>query len=159
MTMSSPTTPLPYRPCAGMMVINKENNVFVGRRLDMVSQYWQMPQGGIDPGELPLEAAHRELLEEIGTQNVELLHSLKEWIEYDLPADLVGKVWKGKYRGQKQKWFLFRFLGEDADINIATKHAEFAEWKWSPPKNLIGEIVPFKRDIYETIVTEFTPFF
>ncbi|MEH6545509.1 MAG: RNA pyrophosphohydrolase [Sneathiella sp.] len=159
MTISGPTTPLPYRRCAGMMVINKENNVFVGRRLDMVSEYWQMPQGGIDPGELPLEAAHRELLEEIGTQNVELLHSLKEWIEYDLPADLVGKVWKGKYRGQKQKWFLFRFLGEDGDINIATKHAEFVEWKWSPPKNLVGEIVPFKRDIYETIVTKFTPFF
>lgn len=159
MTIANSGNQLPYRPCAGMMVINKDNEVFVGRRLDMVSHYWQMPQGGIDAGELALEAAHRELLEEIGTQKVELLHSLKEWIEYDLPADLIGKVWKGKYRGQKQKWFLFRFLGEDSDINIATKHAEFAEWKWSSRENLISEIVPFKRDIYETIVAEFSPFF
>jgi putative (di)nucleoside polyphosphate hydrolase len=159
MTAASTSSHLPYRSCAGMMVINKDNNVFVGRRLDMVSQFWQMPQGGIDPGELPLEAAHRELLEEIGTQNVELLHSLEEWVKYDLPPDLIGKVWKGKYKGQQQKWFLFRFLGEDADINIVTEHAEFAEWKWSHPKNLAAEIVPFKRDIYETIVTKFSPFF
>ncbi|USG61689.1 RNA pyrophosphohydrolase [Sneathiella marina] len=159
MTTANTASQLPYRPCAGMMVINKHNHVFVGRRIDMVSQYWQMPQGGIDPGEQPLDAALRELMEEIGTQQVELLHSLQEWIEYDLPEDLVGKVWKGKYRGQKQKWFLFRFLGENSDINIATKHAEFAEWKWSPPENLVSEIVPFKRDIYETIVTKFSPFF
>ena len=159
MTIKDRAALLPYRPCAGMMVINSENNVFVGRRLDMVSEFWQMPQGGIDPGETPIDAAQRELLEEIGTQNVELLHSLEEWINYDLPEDLIGKVWKGKYRGQKQKWFLFRYLGEDTEIDIATDDAEFAEWKWTPPTTLVSEIVPFKRDIYETIVAKFLPFF
>ena len=116
---------LPYRPCAGMMILNRKGQVFVGRRLDMVSEYWQMPQGGIDDGEAPLEAALRELEEEIGTRDVELIHSLDEWLTYDLPDDLIGKVWKGKYRGQKQKWFLFRYLGEDQDINIVTRHPEF----------------------------------
>jgi putative (di)nucleoside polyphosphate hydrolase len=159
MTKKDRTTQLPYRPCAGMMILNSENKVFVGRRLDMVSEFWQMPQGGIDPGETPFDAAQRELLEEIGTQNVELLHSFEEWIYYDLPESLIGKVWKGKYRGQKQKWFLFRYLGNDNEINIATDHAEFSEWKWTPSTTLVSEIVPFKRDIYETIVEKFSPFF
>ena len=145
---------LPYRPCAGMMILNRKGQVFVGRRLDMVSEYWQMPQGGIDDGEAPLEAALREL-EEIGTRDVELIHSLDEWLTYDLPDDLIGKVWKGKYRGQKQKWFLFRYLGEDQDINIVTRHPEFSEWKWATVSEIPQLIVPFKRDLYETIIQRF----
>ncbi|WP_339634181.1 RNA pyrophosphohydrolase [uncultured Sneathiella sp.] len=146
---------LPYRPCAGMMILNRKGQVFVGRRLDMVSEYWQMPQGGIDDGEAPLEAALRELEEEIGTRDVELIHSLDEWLTYDLPDDLIGKVWKGKYRGQKQKWFLFRYLGEDQDINIVTRHPEFSEWKWATVSEIPQLIVPFKRDLYETIIQRF----
>ena len=138
-----------------MMILNRKGQVFVGRRLDMVSEYWQMPQGGIDDGEAPLEAALRELEEEIGTRDVELIHSLDEWLTYDLPDDLIGKVWKGKYRGQKQKWFLFRYLGEDQDINIVTRHPEFSEWKWATVSEIPQLIVPFKRDLYETIIQRF----
>lgn len=152
MTISSN---LPYRPCAGMMLLNSEGQVFVGKRIDMKSDFWQMPQGGIEDGEDALVAAKRELLEEVGTDNVALIHGLDEWLTYDLPDHLVGKVWKGKYRGQKQKWFLFRFKGSDADINIQTAHPEFSDWKWSPMKNLVAEIVPFKTKLYETIVQRF----
>jgi putative (di)nucleoside polyphosphate hydrolase len=148
---------LPYRPCAGMMVLNRENKVFVARRIGLASEYWQMPQGGIDKGEDPLDAAVRELEEEIGTRDVELMFSLDEWLLYDLPDELVGKVWKGRYRGQKQKWFLFRFLGADSDINIVTDHPEFSEWKWTVLDQVATDIVPFKRDIYETIVRKFRP--
>ncbi len=148
---------LPYRPCAGMMVLNRDNQVFVARRIGLASEYWQMPQGGIDKGEDPLDAAVRELEEEIGTRNVELMFSLDEWLLYDLPDELVGKVWKGRYRGQKQKWFLFRFLGADSDINIVTDHPEFSEWKWTDLDQVAIDIVPFKRDIYETIVRKFRP--
>ena len=149
---------LPYRPCAGMMILNKKGQVFVGRRIDMVSEHWQMPQGGIDDGEDPADAAFRELEEEIGTRNVELIYALDEWLTYDLPENLIGKVWKGKYRGQKQKWFLFRFLGEDRDINIETDHPEFLEWKWAEFSDLPQLIVPFKRDLYETISQKFAPY-
>ena len=124
----------------------------------MVSEHWQMPQGGIDHEEDPLEAAYRELEEEIGTRNVELIHRMEDWLTYDLPKDLIGKVWKGKYRGQKQKWFLFRFLGQDSEINILTEHPEFAEWKWAELAELPRLIVPFKRDLYETIVQKFEPY-
>ena len=148
---------LPYRPCAGMMVINSDNRVFVGKRIDMPSEYWQMPQGGIDAGEDSEDAARRELLEEIGTDKVELLHILDDWLTYDLPDHLIGKVWKGKYRGQKQKWFLFRFTGQDADINIATDHQEFSDWKWTDLDNLVDEIVPFKKDLYGIICENFRP--
>ncbi|WP_373084331.1 RNA pyrophosphohydrolase [Sneathiella sp.] len=154
--MTEPKT-LPYRPCAGMMVINDKSKVLVGRRLDMVSEHWQMPQGGIDPDEDPLEAAYRELEEEIGTRNVTLLHRLDNWLTYDLPDNLVGKIWKGRYCGQQQKWFLFRFLGDDGEINIKTVHPEFSEWKWADINDLVHLIVPFKRDLYETIVREFKP--
>ena len=149
---------LPYRPCAGMMVLNKKGQVFVGRRIDMITEHWQMPQGGIDAGEDPLQAAVRELEEEIGTSKVDLIHSLDEWLKYDLPEDLIGKIWKGKYRGQKQKWFLFRFLGDDRDINIDTDHPEFLEWKWAEFSELPSLIVPFKRDLYETILQKFAPY-
>ncbi|MAZ03216.1 MAG: RNA pyrophosphohydrolase [Sneathiella sp.] len=157
--MTEKTLPehLPYRPCAGMMILNKKGQVFVGKRIDMVSEHWQMPQGGIDDGEEPLDAALRELDEEIGTRDVELVHCLEEWLTYDLPNELIGKVWKGKYRGQKQKWFLFRFLGEDQDINIVTHHPEFSEWKWAEVSEIPQLIVPFKRDLYETILQRFAP--
>ncbi|MCF8467424.1 MAG: RNA pyrophosphohydrolase [Sneathiella sp.] len=155
---SSSQADLPYRPCAGMMVVNNKRQVFVGRRIDMVTEHWQMPQGGIDHEEDPLEAAYRELEEEIGTRNVELIHRLEGWFIYDLPEDLIGKIWKGKYRGQKQKWFLFRFLGEDNEINIRTEHPEFSEWKWAELVELPQLIVPFKRDLYETIIQNFKPY-
>lgn len=155
MTVSSS---LPYRPCAGMMVINSDNQIFVGKRIDMPSEFWQMPQGGIDEGENAEEAAKRELLEEIGTDKVEQIHRLDDWLTYDLPDHLIGKVWKGKYRGQKQKWFLFRFTGRDVDINIATDHQEFSEWKWTDLDTLVREIVPFKQDLYRIIANSFQPF-
>ena len=147
---------LPYRPCAGIMMINADNEIFVGRRIDMPSEHWQMPQGGIDKGEDPLAAAKRELLEEVGTDKIELLASIDDWLTYDLPNHLLGKVWKGKYRGQSQKWYLFRFTGTDSDINIETEHPEFSDWKWTTPEKLIEEIVPFKKEIYSIIAKRFS---
>ena len=147
---------LPYRPCAGIMMINADNNIFVGKRIDMPSEHWQMPQGGIDKGEDPLAAARRELLEEVGTDKIELLDSIDDWLTYDLPNHLLGKVWKGKYRGQSQKWYLFRFTGTDSDINIETEHPEFSDWKWTNPEKLIEEIVPFKKEIYSIIAKRFS---
>ncbi|MFT6556680.1 RNA pyrophosphohydrolase [Sneathiella sp.] len=150
---------LPYRPCAGIMVLNARNEVFVGKRIDMPSDYWQMPQGGIDDGESPRDAAIREMLEEIGTDNADLIAETEDWLTYDLPNHLIGNIWKGKYRGQKQKWFLFRFKGKDSEINIATEHPEFSEWKWSARENLVSEIVPFKKEIYKKIVERFSSHF
>jgi len=156
--MTSSHENLPYRPCAGLMVANSEGKIFVGTRIDMEAEHWQMPQGGIDDGESPLTAAKRELLEEIGTDKVELVHELEEWLTYDLPEHLIGKVWKGKYRGQKQKWFLFRFTGSDSDICIETEHPEFSAWKWTDTKSLVDQIVPFKREIYAHLVKTLTSF-
>lgn len=155
--MIDPTS-LPYRPCAGIMLINEDDKVFVGQRIDMPSEHWQMPQGGIDDGEDPLSAAKRELLEEIGTDKAELLLEMEDWVYYDLPDELIGKVWKGRYRGQKQRWFLFRFTGSDADIDIETEHPEFSKWKWTEIKTLVPEIVPFKQDIYQKVVDRFEQF-
>ncbi|MBO6825005.1 MAG: RNA pyrophosphohydrolase [Sneathiella sp.] len=149
---------LPYRPCAGIMLINEDDKVFVGQRIDMPSEHWQMPQGGIDDGEDPLSAAKRELLEEIGTDKAELLLEMEDWVYYDLPHELIGKVWKGRYRGQKQRWFLFQFTGSDADIDIETEHPEFSKWKWTEIKTLVPEIVPFKQDIYQKVVDRFEQF-
>jgi putative (di)nucleoside polyphosphate hydrolase len=146
---------LPYRPCVGIMLFNRDGLVFVARRLDMVSEAWQMPQGGIDPGEEPVDAAFRELGEEIGTRAAEVLAETEDWLEYDLPVDLIGKLWKGRYRGQRQKWFAMRFLGNDADIDIETETPEFSEWKWVEAPELPGLIVPFKRDLYAELVRRY----
>jgi putative (di)nucleoside polyphosphate hydrolase len=145
---------LPYRPCAGVMLVNREGRVFVGQRLDSTLEAWQMPQGGIDPGEDPLEAAWRELWEETGVERskAELVATAPDELTYDLPEDLIGKVWKGKWRGQRQRWFLFRFLGEDHDVNIATAEPEFRAWRWAEPAELPDIIVPFKRDLYRELV-------
>ena len=151
------STSLPYRPCAGVMLVNREGRVFVGRRLDSTLEAWQMPQGGIDPGEDPLEAAWRELWEETGVERdkAELVATAPDELSYDLPEDLIGKVWKGKWRGQRQLWFLFRFLGEDNDVNIATAEPEFRAWRWAEPAELPDIIVPFKRDLYRRLVEIF----
>jgi len=147
---------LPYRPNVGLMVLNREGRVFTARRKD-TPDAWQMPQGGVDKGETPREAAARELKEEIGTNNVEFLAVAREIHRYDLPPDLVGKVWGGKWRGQEQTWFLVRFLGSDAEIDIATEHPEFDAWRWSDATELLKWIVPFKRPVYEAVLAEFAP--
>ena len=146
---------LPYRPCVGIMLLNRHGRVFVARRIDMPSQAWQMPQGGIDEGEAPLDAAFRELEEEIGTAKAEPLAETEDWLDYDLPADLVAMLWGGRFRGQTQKWFVMRFTGEDSDIDIETERPEFLEWKWAEVTALPGLIVPFKRELYAELVRRF----
>ncbi len=148
---------LPYRPGAGIVLLNQDRKIFAGRRIDNAADAWQMPQGGIDYGELPEEAALRELTEETGVHRDKAIieRQTKEWLRYELPKDLLGKLWKGKYRGQEQMWFAARFLGTDADVNIATAHAEFSEWRWMAASDLIEKIVPFKRDLYEQVFNEF----
>ena len=150
--------PLPYRPCAGVMLINRSGQAFAGQRIDTTMEAWQMPQGGIDPGEDAEEAALRELGEEIGVgpEHVELIAEAPGEFFYDLPDDLIGKVWKGKWRGQRQKWFLYRFLGEDTDINLATPHPEFMSWRWVEPSELPKLIVPFKQQLYEDVLRAFS---
>ncbi|MCZ0960501.1 RNA pyrophosphohydrolase [Paracoccus benzoatiresistens] len=147
---------LPYRPCAGVVLINAEGLVFAGQRIDMPGA-WQMPQGGIDKGEDPRGAALRELVEETGVspEKVEVLGETPSWVYYDLPPELLGKVWKGRYGGQRQKWVLMRFLGDDADIRIDTDHPEFEEWRWMPAAALLENIVPFKRAVYEEVLAAF----
>ena len=156
--MSDPSS-LPYRPCAGVMLVNRDGRVFVGQRLDTTLEAWQMPQGGIDPGEDARTAAIRELGEETGVQPelVELLAEAPDELFYDLPPELVGKVWKGKWRGQRQRWFLFRFLGNDSDIDIATPHPEFRSWRWVDPEDLPAMIVPFKKALYEAVLAALRP--
>jgi putative (di)nucleoside polyphosphate hydrolase len=155
------TDDLPYRPCAGIMLANRDGKVFVGQRIDGAhdSDAWQMPQGGIDEGEDAEVAALRELNEETGviSSHVDILARSNVEHFYDLPDDLIGKVLGGKFRGQRQIWFLMRFLGEDSDINIATKHAEFFRWQWVAPDHSIELIVPFKRKLYRDVFTEFLP--
>lgn len=148
---------LPYRPCVGMMLVNMDGKVFVGQRLDSTAEAWQMPQGGIDDGEDPKDTALRELNEETGIMSdlVNILARSRDELFYDLPDELIGKVWGGKYRGQRQIWFLMRFLGTDADVNIRTPHQEFRDWRWVEPVELPDIIVPFKRKLYRDIVHEF----
>lgn len=148
---------LPYRPCVGVVLINTEGLIWAGQRIDNPVPAWQMPQGGIDDGEDHTEAALRELWEETGVKSdkVEILGKTDHWVTYDLPPDILGKVWKGKYRGQKQKWYLLRYLGKDDDIIIDTDHPEFSAWKWIGTEELIRSIVPFKRAVYESVVAHF----
>ncbi len=155
--MIDPNT-LPYRPCAGIMLLNQDCRVFVGRRIDTKAEAWQMPQGGIDPGETAEQAALRELLEEVGTDKAKVIAESKEWLNYDLPEDLIGKLWGGNYRGQTQKWFVLEFLGNDSDINIHTKNPEFHDWQWIEPTKLPELIVPFKQDLYHAVLEEFREF-
>ncbi|WP_373635135.1 RNA pyrophosphohydrolase [Yoonia sp. SS1-5] len=148
---------LPYRPCVGIMLANPRGHVFVGQRMDRDQDAWQMPQGGVDKGEGTVDAALRELEEETGVTPdlVAVERESTGLIRYDLPAALVPKMWKGRYRGQEQKWYLMRFHGMDTQINIQTAHPEFSAWKWLPADQLVGAIVPFKRAVYEQVLAEF----
>ena len=142
---------LPLRSGVGIVVLNKDNKVFVAKRIDNPKNFWQMPQGGVDDGEDFLKAAFRELEEETSIKNVELVKELDGTITYELPDRLLGLIWKGKYRGQKQKWFLMRFLGEDKEINIKTKHPEFLEWKWVELDKITDLVVDFKLHVYQEV--------
>jgi putative (di)nucleoside polyphosphate hydrolase len=146
---------LPYRPAVGIMLLDGRGKVFVGRRIDQTVEAWQMPQGGIDEGETPEQAARRELWEEVGTRKAEIIRESKGWFDYDLPPHLVGVALHGRYRGQKQKWFALRFTGKDSDINLKKHTPEFAAWRWVMMAELPGLIVPFKRALYEQVVAEF----
>ena len=152
-----PLNERPYRPCVGIMLLNNDGKVFVGKRIDNVTEAWQMPQGGIDEGEDVITACMRELGEETGTRKAELIAEHPDWLNYDIPHPLSDRLWQGTYRGQKQKWMLLRFTGTDADINIETEEPEFIEWRWASPDQLIDLAVPFKRDVYERVLSVFSP--
>lgn len=158
MTKIDPET-LPYRPCVGVVLINAQGLIFAGQRVDSPVPAWQMPQGGIDDGEKPRAAALRELWEETGVTEdlVEIIDKSPDWVTYDLPSELLGKVWGGKYRGQRQRWFLMRFLGTDDQVNIVTDHPEFERWRWIGADEMVASIVPFKRDVYASVVAAFRP--
>ena len=145
---------LPMRDGVGVIILNKNDKVFVGKRKDNPGNNWQMPQGGVDEGEDYITAMKRELLEETSIQNVEIIKEIDKIYQYQLPENLIGIIWKGKYRGQKQKWFITRFLGEEKEINLNTKHAEFIDWKWIEPKLLPEVIVDFKKDLYLNLLKE-----
>lgn len=158
---------LPYRPCVGVMVLNRAGLAFVGRRIDgpeHVDQThaWQMPQGGIDRGEQPWPAALRELREETNIRSVERLGEIAEWLKYDIPRQIIGQAWQGRYRGQMQKWFALRFTGNDDEIDVVhpdgAHEAEFAAWRWEPMQNVPDLVVPFKRAVYERVVAEFAKY-
>ena len=149
---------IPLRLGVGIVLLNNNNEVFVGKRIDNPKNFWQMPQGGVDKNENFLDAAKRELEEETSIKNIKLIKEIEGWLTYDLPVDLLGKVWKGKYRGQKQKWFIMKFLGNNNEININTKKPEFLNWKWIEPTELPKVVVDFKISIYEKISKELSNF-
>jgi putative (di)nucleoside polyphosphate hydrolase len=160
--MSKRPVPTAYRPCVGIMLLNAQGRVFVGRRRDMPSDegganFWQMPQGGIDRNEDPAKAAHRELYEETSVRSATIIAESATWRRYDLPPHLIGVSWGGRYRGQEQKWFAMRFSGDDSEVNLSPPghRAEFDLWQWAPVDRLIGLIVPFKRELYAQVVAEF----
>ena len=161
MTTTPRTHPsgLPYRPCVGILLLNDDGRVFVGQRLDSKLEAWQMPQGGIDEGEAPRTTALRELEEETGIAPhlVEIIAETPEWHYYDLPGDMVGTIWKGRYAGQRQKWFSMRFLGSDADVAIDTAHPEFKAWRWAEVHTLVDMAVPFKKALYQDILDALLP--
>ena len=155
---------LPFRPCVGVVLFNRDGLVFIGRRLDGPgyvdpTHAWQMPQGGIDAGEAPWPAALRELREETNIRSVERIGEITEWLKYDIPRELVGQAWNGKYRGQTQKWFAMRFVGDDSEIDLAhpdgAAEAEFGAWRWEPLRNVPRLVVPFKRAVYDRVASEF----
>jgi len=145
---------LPLRLGVGVVLLNSDNKVFVGKRIDNPVNFWQMPQGGVNDNENLLYAANRELKEETGVESVKFIKEIDNWLTYELPKNLLGKIWKGKYRGQKQKWFIMRFVGDEEEINIKTKNAEFKEWKWIDANQLLNVVVRFKYDVYKSIVKE-----
>lgn len=155
---------LPYRPCVGLMLLNDAGLCFIGRRIEGpehidLTHAWQMPQGGIDQGEEPWQAAVRELREETNIRSAERIGEIPDWLKYDIPREIVGQAWKGKYRGQMQKWFALRFIGADSEIDIdhpdGAHQAEFAAWRWEPLQNVPNLVVPFKRAVYQRVVREF----
>lgn len=159
--MTKNTKDKDYRPCVGMMVINHQNQIFMARRIDVPETEpfaWQMPQGGIDAEETPQQAAIRELYEEIGTSNVSYLAETSDWLYYDFPPELVANKLMGQYKGQSQKWFLYRFEGQESDLNITTVHPEFSEWCWCDSADILEMTIPFKRKVYQKVIEEFSPF-
>lgn len=145
-------TDLPYRPCVGIMLLNQDGKVFVGKRIDQTVEGWQMPQGGIDQGESPRQACLRELREETGTDKAQIIGEMQEWLSYDLPDHLIGVAFHGKFKGQRQKWFALRFNGQDGDINLTAHEPEFSAFQWVALKDLPSLIVPFKRDTYRRVI-------
>ncbi|MES2215199.1 MAG: RNA pyrophosphohydrolase [Pseudomonadota bacterium] len=152
------TQDLPYRLGVGMMIINRQNQIFVGKRIDTKIEAWQMPQGGIDLGETPSRAVFREMEEEIGSSSGNIIAESKNWYSYDLPKFLIPKLWNGSYKGQKQKWFLIEFTGSDSDINLNNEHPEFEDWRWIDRESMSDLIIPFKKRLYQAVMLEFQPF-
>ena len=157
--MTNQNIDLPLRSGVGIVVLNKNNKVFVAKRIDNQKNFWQMPQGGVDKSENYLTAAYRELEEETSIKNVDLIKELDGLISYELPKNLLGIIWKGKYRGQEQKWFVMRFLGQDSEINIKTKNPEFCEWKWIDLEKITDLVVDFKLHVYENVKKKVTEIF
>ena len=149
-----------YRKRVVLIILNQNNEILVGRRIDNPSGFWQMPQGGIDKNEIPEQAVWREMMEEIGTNSAKLIHTSSQWLKYDIPKEILkGLPWGEEYIGQEQKWFMFRFVGQENEINVSTDNPEFSEWKWIDHKLILENIVPFKKNIYQNVLKEFNFFF